>query len=519
MSSVIRKFDEDLGPISPDYTQVLEVINNQAVMNSFVTKPLLYNQFVAKPGLQTIICSDEKAVLMSYKFSPKIEKWDTDTNSLNTNFINNVEAPEFFDITKNKKILYSISQTKNVRFFNSETGKPIGKNVKLDQANAAFVMINKDENCFAGRIDNQTVGIFNIENGKTEQKIHDMKLAKYMLSPDFSKIFVLKNDGSWQLRDVESGKVDMKGTKAVTSVRFSGDDKSLMIIYGDANVEILDLKNFKPFIKLNSIINATGDFSEDGAYFAISEDVNLIRIWSVKDKKPIGESIPSTKNTTFFRFSEDGSKIFVTDNSDQTLQNQINIFDTKTGKNVTVPFAVSRIQRTDVFPGEKRVLTVNFDMGTAPIISIWEIPGQLKISSDQLANNLENYFGKKYDLKTGTISSITAPNLDRNDWFFQDPYSRTITPNSKFTIMDKVKEYIPIKNVRQLEILTNNYIYHPYTRAVLALHYAQQPETGYIAHNLYKMTRIQLGKVKDPKLKSEVEKLLNLTAQKIYPNH
>lgn len=71
--------------------------------------------------------------------------------------------------------------------------------------------------------------------------------------------------------------------------------------------------------------------------------------------------------------------------------------------------------------------------------------------------------------------------------------------------------------MRQVEILTNNYIYHPYTRAVLAMHYAQQPETAYIANNLYKITKIQLGKVKDEKLKSEIEKLLNLTAQKIYP--
>ena len=517
MNMIIKGFDNDPGSISPDYTQDLELINNQATMKGFVTKPLLYNQFVAKEGLKTIVCSDENSVLMSYKFSPKIEKWNSDSNQLNANFINNSEVPDFFDISKNKKILYTISETKNVRFFNAETGKPIGKTVKLDRSNASFVMIDKDENRFAGRIDHQTVGIFDIETGKVKEKIQDLKMSKYLLSKDFSKIFALKNDGSWELKDIKSGKVNLQGKKSVTGVNFSGDGKNLMIIYEDANVEIVDLSNFKPIIKLKSIINATGDFSESGEYFAVSEDVNLVRIWSVKERKPIGESIPSTKFTTFFRFSEDGSKIFVTDNSKQGLQHQINIFDTKTGKNVTVPFAVSRIQRTDVFPGEKRVLTVNFDTGTAPIVSIWEIPGQLKISPDQLADNLENYFGKKYDLETGTISNIAGNTVNNKDWFFQDPYSRTITPNSKFTIMDKVKEYIPIKNMRQVEILTNNYIYHPYTRAVLAMHYAQQPETAYIADTLYKITKIQLGKIKDAKLKSDVEKLLNLTAEKIYP--
>ena len=516
MSRIIPQFDNGTVHVSPDYTQDLVVVNNQATMKSFVTKPLLYNQFVAKKGLKDIICSDESNVLMSYKYSPKIEMWNSDTNQLNSNFIDNKEIPEFFDVLKNKPLLYTISASKNVKFYHTETGKQQGKTIQLHPSNAAFVMMDKEEKYFAGRLDKHTIGIFNIESGKTENKITDPKISKYLLSRDFSKIFILKNDQSWQLKDVKSGKIYLKGNKPVTGVNFSGDSKNLMIIYGDANVEIIDMNSLESVIKLKSIFNATGDFSDDGEYFAISEDVNLVKIWSVKQRKPIGESIPVTKFATFFRFSEDGSKIFVTDNAkNEAIQHQINIFDTQTGKNVTVPFAISRIQKTDVFPKEKRVLTVNFDTGTAPIVSIWEVPGQLKISPDKLADNLEKYFGKKYDLETGTISSFSET-LKSKDWFFQDPYSRTITPNSKFTTMDKVKEYLPIKNMKQVEILTNNYIYHPYTRAVLAFHYAQAPETAYIAHNLYKITNIQKGKIKDAKVKSEVEKLLDLTAKKIY---
>lgn len=368
LSMIIKGFSEETGLITPDYTQELESVNNQPMMKSYVTKPLLYNQFVAKQGLRKAVCVNETDILLGYQYSLKIEKWNTDSNKLDQNFINNTEAPDFLDISPKKKILYTVTESKNVRFFNSETGKSIGKAVKLDLSNSSTVILDQDENRFAGRTDRQTVGIFDIESGKPQEKIHDPKMSKYLLSKDFSRIFMLKNDGSWQLKNVKSGAVEMKGTKPVAGVNFGGDGKNLMIVYADNNVEIVDLGTFKPIIKLKSVFNEIGDFSADGKHFAVSEDVNSVKIWSVKDRKPVGESIPSTKYTSFFRFSDDGSKIFVADNTKRSLQHQINIYDTKTGKNVTVPFAVSRINFTDVFPGEKRVMTINYDTGTGPII-------------------------------------------------------------------------------------------------------------------------------------------------------
>ena len=148
-------------------------------------------------------------------------------------------------------------------------------------------------------------------------------------------------------------------------------------------------------------------------------------------------------------------------------------------------------------------------------ISIWEVPGHVETSKEQLADDLEKFYGKKYDSETGAILNYTGGQKDYSTWYFQDPATRTVSPSSTVRIVDLINKHNPIKTAADLQLLAVTYAKHPLARAILANHFSEQPETRFIGQRFYEITQMQLPKITDKSLKQAVEAQLKTAAQKL----
>jgi hypothetical protein len=148
-------------------------------------------------------------------------------------------------------------------------------------------------------------------------------------------------------------------------------------------------------------------------------------------------------------------------------------------------------------------------------IHVWETPGQVSMSKDQLARDLEKFYGKKYDNETGAILNYTDSTGDYNTWYFADPFLRTVSPSSNEKITDVLKKNYPIKNDANLQLLAVTYDYHPLARAMVANYFSSNPDTKLIGQRLVEVTDKQLLKIKNKELKTEVENLLKQAKQNL----
>src|SRR5690606_33100531 len=150
--------------------------------------------------------------------------------------------------------------------------------------------------------------------------------------------------------------------------------------------------------------------------------------------------------------------------------------DAKTGNILTMPFINERFDQINVIPGDKRLMTIESLMNGVAI-NIWEVPGQVSMSKDQLARDLEKFYGKKYDNETGAIMSYVDRTGTYDTWYFEDPFVRTVTPSSNVNSTHSMRKNHPIQKDANLQHLAVTYAYRPLARAMVDNHISSKPET------------------------------------------
>jgi len=496
---------------SPDWTQFLVSGNSQTFIENKKGAPLRVAQFYENKDLAHIAPGvNSDIALLRYKGGKSVDKLNLNTGEKTNEFI---KIPEEITVHlvlyKTKRVLVK-GKSGRTYFFDANTGKPVGKPF---DSQARLYIFNQNETQVLARTGKNSFAAWEIETGKQIlNTIMDQDIAGFTVSPDFKSV-ILVNPDSWKVMDIAAKKILAEGKESLSSGAFNPTSEYLIKVSNNGNTQVLETKNYKPILELKTIASPFMVFNNKGNVLALSEDATHMRLWNLDNKKSFGQTIRISKNTQYFHFSDDDKKIFVQDDADG-LKYAAKIIDAASGNILTMPFINQRFNTINVIPGDKRIMTVESLMnGNA--ISIWEIPGQVTISRNQLAKDLEKFYGKKYDNETGAILNYSDTLGTYDTWYFEDPFVRTVSPSSNDKITEILKKNYPIKNEANLQLLAVTYDYHPLARAMVANYFSQNSETQLIGQRLTEITEKQLIKIKNKELKSEIETLLKEAKQNL----
>ncbi len=494
---------------SADWTQFLVSNNSQLFIENKKTSPLRVSQFYEESGLQHAspgITNND--VFLRYKGKQALDKLNLKSGQKEKDYIKiQEEILLFLVLPKTKKILVKGKSGKTY-FFDAETGKPIGKPFNSEVKTYIF---NNDQTQVLARTGPKSFAAWDIESGNQTLKFEmDQEIPGFSVSPDFKKIIMVKPD-SWRVLDIESKKVLAEGNETINSGAFSPNSEHLLIVSNNGNARLLNTKDFKSELDVKTIASPFIVFNNEGNVMALSEDATHMRLWNLESKKSFGQNIRISKNSQYFHFSNDDSKIFVQDDAER-FDYAVKVVDAKTGNILTMPFINQKFDGIYMMPDDKQIMTVE-SLLSGLVINIWEVPGQVNMSKEQLAKDLEKFYGKKYDNETGAILNYTDTIGKYNTWYFEDPFVRSVSPNSPEKTLDVLRKNYPIKNDANLQMLAVTYDYHPLARAMVANYFSQNPDTKIIGQRIAEITETQLIKIKDKALKAEVETILNEAKQ------
>ena len=489
---------------SPDWTQEIVTQNTQSFIKNEQGAPLRPFQHYADERLRKVIPGlTERDLFILNGNGTSADKMDVVTGEIDSGFVSIPETIADIHLLNIPKILLVKGESNRTYFFDAGTGKPTGE--PFDSEVRTYIF-NADQSQVLARTGPDRFSIWEIPTGrKLTDFVYPDGLGRFTANPDFSSILI-GGDRSWKIVDVKTQQVIEEREGTISSGAYSSTGKHLVLVDATGKATIMDTRDYEPQIELQSIEFPFIVFNHAGNTVAISEDAEHMRLWNLDTKKTFGQTIRVSKFSKYFHFSEDDSKIFVQDDG-ESLRSTAKIVDAKTGSVLTMPFINQRFDAIYVMPGDRQLMTVE-PLASGFALNFWEIPGQVNISREQLADDLEKFYGKKYDAETGAVLPYSDTSGTFSTWYFDNPLLRSVSPSSTVSIPDRLKENYPIKTEANLHLLAETYRYHPLARAMVAEYFCSFPETYYIGRRILDITNKQLIKIKDPTLAAAVESRL-----------
>lgn len=510
-AKMIAQDPMDMDYHSPDWTQ--EIIYNKPLsfIKNVKNSPLKLAQFYVDTSYLAGIPGKRDAdFYILNRGSKGVDLLNLETAEVKKNYFSIHEQITFIHFLPLSNIFIAKDKKGFTHAFDANTGKEIGKAFESQVKNYSF---NTEQTQVLARTGTNGFGIWDLKTGK-KLVAYETKdpLGGFAASPDLKRMIVVGKD-SWQIIDINSKKVIKEEKGLLSSGTYNKQGTALVIVGNNGKAKVLDTKDYTTIMEIPTIEFPFLMFNNQGNVLAISEDANHMRLWSIDRKKSFGQTIMISKYSKFFQFSKDDQTIFIQDDAER-FGFSAKLIDANNGNVLTMPFINTSFDYIHILPSEEKILTVEGLMA-GKSISVWEIPGKVATSADQLADDLEKFYGKKYDEETGAILAYNGNKKDYNTWYFQDPDVRSLSPNASVGVVELIKKHYPIKTDADLQYLAVNFAQHPLSRAILADYFAAKPETKYIGKRMYEVTTLQLAKVKDVQLKKEVENLLKSTAQKL----
>lgn len=509
--------------LSPDRTQEAKMVNNEVFIQNVVSIPMLKSQIILDTTLLKAITSQtNENVYVLNKGASQVEVYNLFTGEQQAPVFKTPERINALGHSEKAKLFYtvsgpgSISNRLTIRFWDESTGKQASPNINLFKQGSTF-FISPDGKNFAARVNEKTIGIYNIQSGKPDIQFTSKKeVRNYLISENLQNAIIVAPDKSWQVADVKNNKVIKEIPASDVSIvagGFSPDGSKLATRTSDGTVSVYNVNNMSLSFSFPSQTTNEGvlKFSPDGKTLAASDNINAIKLWDVEDKISFGQTIKSTQSINNFEWTKDGKYIYVVLND--FSEGNIFVYDASTGYPAAQPFGSGVVLGSQVIESNNSIMTLsvtNYNLQ----LNFWEMPGQLKLSKDQLASDLEILFGKKLNLTTGAIAAVTDSVRDNSRWYFQDPYIRKATPGAQLAIIETIKEHVPVKNDADVNFLIASNK-NPLTRAAVADYFSKDPTTGFIAAYLLELAKYQLPRIKDEGLKKEVTQIMNTTEQQL----
>ena len=387
------------------------------------------------------------------------------------------------------------------RLYDAETGKPIGDVIRTRSA----MKFSADDKQMTARTADNSMGIWQASDGKETLAWQEPQgpLLPYTLSPGLTRM-VQANDKGWRATDLASRKELLAGNDALTVAQYSPDASQLLTVNKNGGLVVWNLATGKRALELQSIAVPLARFSPDGKTLVVSEDARRLRLWNLQTGQSVGQVIPVSANVQLCEFSQDGQRLFVQDNVPDSLTPAVKVIDSHNGNLIAMPFAQISASELMLVNQEQQLITV----ATAPSAikaQVWQVPGAMHLPPEQLANDLESFYGRRYDMDTGAIVSFDGSGRYAS-WFFQDPYTRSVTPTSQTSVPADITRQLPIKNPAQMQSLAALYLYHPLARAGIAEYLARQGKMDALSLLIASATQKQLDNATQMAASSDVVK-------------
>lgn len=512
MSKVLNAPADDNPAVSPDMDQELVNLNKQPFLRDMWSKPLLKSEQVLGDNLKLLRpAGDGEHVYVNNKGDNTIQKNSVDLQSANAEFIRLSEPIVDVKVLAKAKRLVVRGASNTLYVFDEATGQKVGKPIVLSPQAKSF-QVNTDETRLLGKTAENRLAIWDISTGEVVQNYqHPSNIARYITDDSFQYVLVA-NDADYAVYGLQDAQVRMQGKSALSGAKFSPNGRYLELTQQNGKAEVVDTQSFKSLFEIQSIANPFVVFNHQGTVMAISEDANYMRLWDVAKQKPFGQRIKVSQKASVFDFTADDARIFV-QSDDAKFNFETKIIDAATGIPMTMPFANASYIESYVL-GDKNLLTVENKLN-GYVYKVWEIPGLLNVDANSIADDLERYYGKTLDLQTGAIDNEPPSTGDYATWYFQDAYTRSLTPGSNISVVGAIKRYTAFKSPADVYMLSETFAYHPLARAALAKHFSERPETSFVAARYLAMTQLQVAQIKDGKLKADVEALLAAAKQQL----
>ena len=513
MDRLQRALQENSPDISPAQTQRLAVLNRQTYLQNLGSRNLLISEQYFAPSVKQLLADATGTHLLALQADGKtIAKVNVETGANQKNFITLAEAADYFRVLDNG-LLMAVSPQKTVSFYDTKTAQSVGKPV---QTQARRIIFDKDNARFLARTGDNSFAIWNIRDGAEVMRYNQEGSLGNFITDDNFKFVLMADKQGWKLTELAGKKTVLEGKEDLTSGIFSPDGRWLAVSNSAGQADVYDLAKHKKQFSVPTVAAPILRFSPDGQILLASENVKRMRLWHTATGQPYGQVIPVFTDTKLLQFSADNSKLFLQDSTDANLAPAIKVIDTASGNLISLPFAAGLYNSMQLLDADSRIATVQ-KLPEGYQAQIWQVPGGQKLNPEQLATDLETFYGRKYDAQTGAINNYDGKK-QFSTWYFQDIYTRPIAPNSQTTVIQAIERLLPVENDDNLQLLSA-YFYHPLARAGLAEYFSRQPGAGALSAELVRLTRLQLAGIGDAKLKQQTEAMLAQAEQTSGKSH
>lgn len=502
---VLWKNDADL---SPDQTQRIVTLNKQTYLQNIGGRNLLINEQHIAPDARQVLADAKGAHWLILQADGKtLSRIDIESGARQPEFILLPEETAYLRILENN-LLMAVSRQKTVRFFDADTAQAVGK---ATPTQARRILLKRDHSQFLARTGDNGFAIWNVRDGAEIMRYSQPKpLENFIADSNFERLLVASKEG-WTLSDLTGKKILLEGKGSLSNAAFSPDGRWLALGYSEGRADVYDLEHFKKHFSLPTIASPILLFSHDGKTLLASENTRRLHFWHTRDRRAYGQTVPVSPYTKLLDFSADNRKLFLQDNTDETLAPAIKIIDTSSGNLISLPFAAGMYDSIQLLDADNRIATVQ-KLPEGYQVQIWQTPGQQRIAPEQIAEDLEAFYGRQYDPQTGTINDYKGKK-PFNTWYSQDIYTRPVAPDARTTVIQVIERMLPIENTDSLQLLASAYFYHPLARAGLAEYFNRQPQADALSAELARLTRLQLAGLENAQLKAQTEAILSRLAQ------
>lgn len=351
-------------------------------------------------------------------------------------------------------------------------------------------IFNHDGSQISLRTGPKSMSVWQTADGKEVLKWEtEGSLSPFVLDPSFKRM-LHADPGRWRVTDLASRKVLLEGQEAPSLVAFSPDGALLAMADKGGKVTVWDVGKGQAAFSVPSIATPLLRFSPDGKVLVVSEDARRVKLVNTGTGQVIGQVIPVSSASRWLEFSSDSRRLFVQDAVGGGLTPSIKVVDSHNGNLISMPFASGLHQGVVLVNDDTQLITIDVDVGGV-VARRWRIPGGLQMAPEQIANDLENYYGRKYDEDSGAIQTH-ASSTNFRSWFFEDTYTRSVTPSAKTSVIDDIEAQLPLNSGRDMQSLAGTSLYHPLARAGIAEYLSRQPGLDALTALLVRTTELQL---------------------------
>lgn len=351
------------------------------------------------------------------------------------------------------------SADKSVKLWEGQTGQYSGISMSADDVVNVAEYSPDGTRIVAASSDNRVM-IWDSVNGKAliQPIQHDGPINSVRFSPDGTKLVTASADKTARLWDGFTGSAlcnPMVSQGSVSLAEFSPDNA---LIVASSRARSANLWNSKtcqsvlePLFHQSSINSAR--FSPDGTRIVTASVDNTARLWEANSGKPLGEPMQHRDTVNSAEFSPDGTRVVTA-----SVDNTVRMWDAYTGKILGDPIFYDQPVNSAEFNDEgTRVLTTSND-NTA---RIWDIYPVLKDDEGLLPDlaeavtgyrltelsavePLEDHLDALTKLRARTENAVLGePNsASFTRWFLSDPWTRNISPLSKLTVPDFIRQQL-----------------------------------------------------------------------------